>query len=375
MVNCPKCGFSQDQDQYCANCGIDMLAYRPAPKPLIQRLVSNITLQLCFLGVVVASVFLIVRHQQKIALAARVADVDSKAPTQIIERNEAPAREQAASSASAPESAPIEENESTSASSIAAAPAEPVAALASATSPQQPAPASVAPAGAAPDAAAESAAPIAAPSPATSAAIRMSFQEVPRAFLVELASESGANSGSYGSIHYGIAGDWTNRAKTFQGVVNWRSLDATTPQTLKVGEVTSVFRGPRDEATGQTIGVWIFAKLVRMDESSITMSFEVSRNLPSPTATGGVEQVNRLPLPEMTIPRGSAAFISGLVPHRQGQLSATEVRLYRADRVLQIMTSEPFRASSTDLAVFVEPSAAKPSAPPPAVEPAAAEPR
>ena len=29
LINCPRCGFSQPQDQYCARCGIDMQSYKP----------------------------------------------------------------------------------------------------------------------------------------------------------------------------------------------------------------------------------------------------------------------------------------------------------------------------------------------------------
>lgn len=331
-----------------------MVAFVPKSKPLIQRLISNIAVQLCLLVTVIASVFLIVRHQQKMELAARVANVEDSAPTQIIERSDSASREnEVAAARVAPpvETAPPVEDDSASASSLAATAA--ASAPEPAAAPAQPAPASVVSA----DASAETspAAPAAA-APVTTASVRMTFNEVPRAFLSELASEQGANAGSYGSIHYGLAADWTNRSKVARGAVNWRSLDASSPQSIKVGETTTVYRGPRDEATGDALGIWIFAKLVRIEDASVTLQFEVSRNLTNPGATGGVEQVNRLPLPEMTIPRGAAAFISGLVPHRQTALTQQEQRLYRGDRVLQIMTSEPFRSAFTELAVFIEPS-------------------
>lgn len=54
MQNCPKCGFSQPKDKYCANCGLDIEAYKPAPEPLLTRLKKNTWLQI---GVVVAVVF------------------------------------------------------------------------------------------------------------------------------------------------------------------------------------------------------------------------------------------------------------------------------------------------------------------------------
>ena len=74
MVNCPKCGFSQPQDQYCAKCGVDMIAFRPAEKPLLQRLASNMSLQVSVLILLVLAGGLFVRHANKEKLARAVAE-------------------------------------------------------------------------------------------------------------------------------------------------------------------------------------------------------------------------------------------------------------------------------------------------------------
>lgn len=41
MMECPRCKFVQPKDKFCANCGIDVEAYKPAPKPIIQQVFSN----------------------------------------------------------------------------------------------------------------------------------------------------------------------------------------------------------------------------------------------------------------------------------------------------------------------------------------------
>lgn len=41
MMDCPRCGFSQPKDQFCANCGINLQAVQPARKPLSQKLFAN----------------------------------------------------------------------------------------------------------------------------------------------------------------------------------------------------------------------------------------------------------------------------------------------------------------------------------------------
>lgn len=38
MKDCPKCGFNQPEDRYCAQCGVDMEQFQPKPKPIWIRL-------------------------------------------------------------------------------------------------------------------------------------------------------------------------------------------------------------------------------------------------------------------------------------------------------------------------------------------------
>lgn len=41
MQECPKCGFVQPKDRYCANCGMDIEAYRPAPPSVWLKMRRN----------------------------------------------------------------------------------------------------------------------------------------------------------------------------------------------------------------------------------------------------------------------------------------------------------------------------------------------
>lgn len=41
LVNCPKCGFSQPQDRFCAKCGVDMSSFRPASPSIGKRLLGS----------------------------------------------------------------------------------------------------------------------------------------------------------------------------------------------------------------------------------------------------------------------------------------------------------------------------------------------
>ncbi len=52
ILNCPRCGFSQPEDQYCAQCGVNMQSFRPAKKSFGKKLSENITLQVFVLVII-----------------------------------------------------------------------------------------------------------------------------------------------------------------------------------------------------------------------------------------------------------------------------------------------------------------------------------
>jgi hypothetical protein len=37
MKECPRCKFLQPEDRFCANCGIDMVAYNSGPSPVYSK--------------------------------------------------------------------------------------------------------------------------------------------------------------------------------------------------------------------------------------------------------------------------------------------------------------------------------------------------
>ena len=69
-MNCPKCGFTQDEDRYCASCGVDMQNYKRPQAVWYLRAATNWRVQL---GVVVAVVFVLsalLREKQAALLEA-----------------------------------------------------------------------------------------------------------------------------------------------------------------------------------------------------------------------------------------------------------------------------------------------------------------
>src|SRR6188508_2353904 len=66
-VTCPKCGFEQPRDRFCANCGIDIENYRSPPSSIAQKFLgSSLFYGLLALILVGAAIFFVLRTGQNI---------------------------------------------------------------------------------------------------------------------------------------------------------------------------------------------------------------------------------------------------------------------------------------------------------------------
>ncbi len=52
-MKCPRCGFTQPRDQYCAQCGLDISNYKPPKLSLFDRLTRNPLMQLAFVVIII----------------------------------------------------------------------------------------------------------------------------------------------------------------------------------------------------------------------------------------------------------------------------------------------------------------------------------
>ncbi len=68
MHECPKCGFSQPKDRYCASCGIDIDAFQKQPEPWSQSLKKNTALHAAVAVVLIAGLFTGIYFSQRDAI-------------------------------------------------------------------------------------------------------------------------------------------------------------------------------------------------------------------------------------------------------------------------------------------------------------------
>lgn len=67
-MECPRCGFNQPEDRYCANCGLDVDSYLAKPKPLLSRLLQNANLYLALTAALVVGLVFYIFISQKAAI-------------------------------------------------------------------------------------------------------------------------------------------------------------------------------------------------------------------------------------------------------------------------------------------------------------------
>lgn len=121
MQECPKCGFSQPVDRYCANCGLDIEGFRPKPDSILKKLTKNTGLHITIVVLVISVLSTFIYFEQKKKLlehlnlnpqtnpSLRLNESISKLPTTDLNRNAA---------------APPEEKPPLPADTLAAAPAQ-----------------------------------------------------------------------------------------------------------------------------------------------------------------------------------------------------------------------------------------------------------
>jgi hypothetical protein len=72
MITCPKCGFVQPQDRYCAKCGVDMENFKPSVPPLLSRILSSPIFHILLAFVLVFIVIIFVRKHSQEEFISRV---------------------------------------------------------------------------------------------------------------------------------------------------------------------------------------------------------------------------------------------------------------------------------------------------------------
>ena len=289
MINCPKCGFSQPEDQYCAKCGVDMVAYRPKEKSVSEKFFSNTSMQFFALGVIVAICFMgyqVVRTSKRLARVGGAqqfqdlmeTDEASEGAADMSQRHDMPAPDM-------PKTAKLMAVQTAGAAAVdanaEAAKVKPVAAPVAAAS-----------------------APVASAKMADATRLRVVFAEVPKPILVDWFTDSKSPPSTSGSLTTGVIADFQTKIR---GAANgWRPLEAPIDQTIRLNQIVLVYKGGHDDSTGQNVGISMQLTSTALENGGATVSISSSRNLHELTAQGPTITEVTFPEQQFTIPKGGA---------------------------------------------------------------------
>jgi hypothetical protein len=72
LISCPKCGFSQPEDRFCAKCGVDIENFKPLHEPPKKSIFSNLFFQICLVLGALAAIFFFIQNANRENMASRV---------------------------------------------------------------------------------------------------------------------------------------------------------------------------------------------------------------------------------------------------------------------------------------------------------------
>lgn len=109
LVRCPKCGFSQPEDQYCAQCGIDMVAYQPPKQSTFLQLLRDPLFHLSFvIFISILGAILLIRKNKAPEVASMAVERRLTVPLASPNTPTAPSSTAPAPSSEAPKTATTE---------------------------------------------------------------------------------------------------------------------------------------------------------------------------------------------------------------------------------------------------------------------------
>lgn len=339
LINCPRCGFQQPEDKYCAQCGVDIESFKPATPPAWKRFIGNPLIQLSLVVVIAGGVGITLYKKGQQNLERRVSYL--KSTVQINSTSGQPQTE----------ALPLAEadTETSSQSSEAAdgmvdaykvePPATTVAAAAAATPGTSPTPS--------PGEADKNSRNLA----RTGAHLVVYYAEVPRGRLGSIFSASRA-TGQFMNFNEYTAGilpefDKNVLHRSDIKILHKEDRPLTTSKTLQWSYTLKDRSNPSIE-----IGLTTFFELNDFDATNLRGNLEIQRNWREPVPAGGFE-IQRKSFPAIFEIGGETGFfMSGVMP-LASNMGPEEDQLMNFD-IYKILRSPQFRSGESEFVIFVD---------------------
>lgn len=335
LIKCPRCGFQQPKDKYCAQCGVDMDSFKPPAQPFLKRFFGSPLTQLSLLFIIAGGAGFYIYQKGQDNLQSRVSYLKSTVQINSSDLNPPPPPPPMVADAHGEDAAQAEHvTEHTEAASsevpgsVKAGPS-PASAKEAAKDAKDKDTRGVAKAG--------------------QAHLIVYYAEVGRGTLSAI-FEASQNTGQFMSFKDYTAGILPGIEKRL-AAPNVKILHKE-DRPLDSSKTLQWFYGLKDRRNPNVeIGLTTFFELNDMDSTNLRGNLEIQRTWREPSASGGFE-IQRKSFPAIfEIGSGTGFFLSGVMPPQS--LLENDDELTSID-IYKILHSPQFRSGDSDFVIFVQ---------------------
>lgn len=331
LINCPRCGFSQPKDQYCAQCGVDMQSYKPKELPALTKFFGNAGVQITLLLMAAALVGqYIIRSEEPQRWVQKMTPFQGVSKSEKSKNSSAQNSEDVA--AAAANNAQVQENTSSSQAQQFESLRNKELSSARASETMGGASGTAATAGLASGGTSAGAQDL------SSVNFKLTYAEISQDMLRKWINDS-SSLGLYQSLtdySAGILYDFRKRGESFQQ--NLKSSDVK----LNLGGTNSILSGTMTDDGSQVIGLITAIEYRANEADGIHGNIMVTKN-----SGQGSESYPA----EFDLPKGAAFFIVGAL--KRENFTTERARLNMPP--FQVFKSPDFMTRKTEFVIIVEP--------------------
>jgi hypothetical protein len=320
LVNCPRCGFEQPKDKYCAQCGVDTESFKPPRKSAFKTYLTNPALYVG-IAILVAVIFFKTTYKpttssltQRVQFLKGNVQIANRTAGKTVDANSA-ARDIASTETAPPAAA-------------AAAPPEPPAPTANAAA--------------------------TAPAPKTAAAsdepvVIVTYAEVPSHAMEKIRdeSESTGQFNTFGDYSAGVLPDVEKRLHAEPMKIQ---VLETTQKTIGMNE--RLFDGIHDAEFDEDLGLTTFVELSSFENDIAHGRVEVVRSWRDAADAGVPGALQKMPYPAaFDLNPGAGLFIAGILPRKSRVAHFAELT---GKKPFQILNSVSFQNKESEFVIFIE---------------------
>jgi hypothetical protein len=311
MTQCPRCGFEQPRDRFCAKCGIMMTALE-SKKPEESRASINPLFFIVPLAVIILlGVLYFLNHHSLTSL---------ESPSQVTSLPATP-KKFVPPAVFRPSNKPLAPEKSSNETIPAVATVTPEPAVA------------------------------ASPTPATATeatTVSVGFDMVNKEVMERL-SQEGEGRLEIGRYSVTVVPQFKSKYDGVKSDTNFHHLSEES-KALAVSEPSLVFGGGKEPKTNDAIGFFVEITPTRMTERGMEYRTSIKRSLPELSSTNEVKVTSQNFDDTLVIPIGSGVVIAGLLPRKS--MAEGEDELYK-NNILRALVDPDFQKGENEFLIVL----------------------